>query len=374
MARSSPFLRASLLLPLLAPAPLCFASIFSSTGVHPALVQQPQEQQAKDDDAKEYNGKNSDAVLPRSRVKQPVLWKQHAAIASLDLYEGQGGTKHEPKAPYTFLDESKSGTNPKFDVNDANDKKWRVKLGEEAMPEVVASRLLWAMGYFANDDYLLPEATVANLKLRRGGDQVRNGTVTRARFARKPGGEKKIGIWQWKDNPFVGTREFNGLRVMMAVLNNWDLKDVNNAVYSDSKTGQQLFLVSDVGATFGSNGLEFSKERAKGNIDSFKDSKFVTKVTATTVSFGTPSSPTGVLLASFGGSVKSYAMRKNLEWIGRDIPIEDARWIGAELGHLSHKQLVDAFRAGNFPAAAIDDYVAVVENRIAELKHLSPKI
>ena len=51
-------------------------------------------------------------------------------------------------------------------------------------------------------------------------------------FERKPDGEEKVGIWRWKDNPFTGRREFNGLRVMMAVMNNWDLKDVNNAVYS----------------------------------------------------------------------------------------------------------------------------------------------
>ena len=44
------------------------------------------------------------------------------------------------------------------------------------------------------------------------------------------GDEKKSGTWSWHHNPFVGTREFNGLRVMMALLNNWDLKDENNAV------------------------------------------------------------------------------------------------------------------------------------------------
>ncbi len=133
---------------------------------------------------------------------------------------------------------------------------------------------------------------------------------------------------------------------MMAVLNNWDLKDVNNSVYSDSKTGEQVFLVSDVGATFGSNGLAFSKAHAKGNVDSFKGSKFITSTTATTVSFGTPSAPTTVLLASFGTSAKSYAMRKDLEWIGNDVPIADARWMGGMLQQLSHKQLEDAFRAG----------------------------
>ncbi len=27
--------------------------------------------------------------------------------------------------------------------------------------------------------------------------------------------EKKVGSWKWRDSPFYGTREFNGLRVLM---------------------------------------------------------------------------------------------------------------------------------------------------------------
>jgi hypothetical protein len=316
---------------------------------------------------------NKNSVVAADQIPHPVLWKQPTDIASLDLYEGPGGSKHEPKPPFTFVQEAKSGTNPKFDVTDGDGDKWRVKLGEEARPEVVASRLLWAMGYYATYDYLLPTAPIAGIKISRGADLVKDGTVLDARFARTPGGQKKIGIWQWKANPFYGKREFNGLRVMMAVLNNWDLKDVNNAVYSDRKTGEQLFLVSDVGATFGSNGMEFSKAKAKGNLDSFEDSKFITKQTRQTVSFGTPTAPKGVLLASFGGSVKSFAMRKNLEWIGHDIPVEDAAWLGGMLAQLSHKQLVDAFRAGNFPAETAEQFVTVIEARTKALTALQAK-
>ena len=313
---------------------------------------------------------NKELPVKADQLHQPVLWKQQADIASLDMYQGPGGVKHEPQPPFTFVREAKNGTNPKFDVTDAGGDKWRVKLGDESRPEVVASRLLWAMGYYATYDYLLPTATVTGIKMSRGADLVKGGTVQDARFSRQPGGEKKIGIWQWKTNPFYGKREFNGLRVMMALMNNWDLKDVNNSVYSNSKTGEQMFGVSDVGATFGSNGMEFSKSKAKGNLDSFEDSKFITKQTKTTVSFGTPSAPAGVLVASFGGSVKSYAMRKSLEWIGRDVPLADAAWMGSQLAQLSHKQLMDAFRAGNFPAETTEKYVTVVEARIKALTAL----
>ena len=59
----------------------------------------------------------------------------------------------QPHGTFTFLKEDRKGSNPKFDVQDENGVKWKVKLGSEARPETVASRLVWAVGYFANEDY-----------------------------------------------------------------------------------------------------------------------------------------------------------------------------------------------------------------------------
>ena len=61
-------------------------------------------------------------------------------------------------------------------------------------------------------------------------------------------------------------------------------------------------------------------------------------------------------------------MRSGMDWIGNNIPRQDAHWVGVLLGQLSHQQLVDAFRAGNFPATEIEIYVKVVERRILDLK------
>ena len=154
-----------------------------------------------------------------------------------------------------------------------------MKLAEEARPEVVASRLLWATGFYVNDDYLLPEAAVEGIHLKRGANLIHDGHITEARFARRPRGQRKIGTWEWKNNPFLRSREFNGLRVMMAVMNNWDLKDENNAVFHDDKTDQDLFLVNDVGATFATTHLTNSRAKDKGNVENFKSSKFVVKAT-----------------------------------------------------------------------------------------------
>jgi hypothetical protein len=322
--------------------------------------------QTSDQQVAQTSEAEHDKPVDRTNLHKPVLWHDPGHIAELDLLNGQGGNDRKPSPPFKFESEDMHGTNPKFNVRDAHGAKWRVKLGDEARPEVTASRLLWAVGYFVNDDYLLQSATVEGLQLTRGSSLVAEGNLVDARFERKPEGKRKIGTWRWKDNPFSGTREFNGLRVMMAVMNNWDLKDENNAVYEDKDQGSDLFLTSDVGATFGTNGLSWSKARSKGDVDTFKKSKFITRKTNTEVDFGTPAAP----MVMEAANVKVYKMRRDLQWIGKKIPIQDARWVGSLLKQLSHQQLVDAFRAGDFPPEEIQQYVEVVESRIQELAQL----
>jgi hypothetical protein len=309
--------------------------------------------------------KDNDNVVRGEQLHHPVLWHDPGRISDLNLFYGQGGEGNQPLPPFRFESEDASGTNPKFNVLDAHETKWRVKLGDEARPEVTASRLLWAMGYYADIDYSL-DAEVQGLRLTRGAEMASGGHIVDARFEKKPDGQKKIGTWRWKDNPFTGTKEFNGLRVLMAVMNNWDLKDVNNGVYEDSNSSRDLFLVADVGATFGTNGLSWSKGRSKGDVDTFKRSKFITRKTDAEVDFATPAAPTPIEAAN----VKQYVMRRDLEWIGKRIPIADARWIGSLLRQLRHQQLVDAFRAGQFPPDEIEKYVEIVENRVKELEAL----
>lgn len=305
-----------------------------------------------------------------AQIPHPVLWQDPGQIGEKNLLFGLGGADHQPKAPFSFVEEDHSGTNPKFDAQDADGKKWRVKLGVEARPEVTASRLLWAVGYFTDEDYLLPTATVANLHIRRGANLVHGDAITNARFDRKPKGEHKLADWRWKSNPFTGTREFNGLRVMMAVLNNWDLKDVNNAVYTDDKHDRQIFLVHDIGATFGANTEHRTHDTDKGNLKSYEESKFIVKNESGKVTFGTPAFPSQFLYNEGPVLIGEAFRRSAIVWIGHDIPIADARWMGGLLAQLSHEQIEDAFRAGDFPEDQREAFVKVVEERISDLKEL----
>ena len=283
--------------------------------------------------------------------ERPVLWRNPVDIASRNLYYGPGGKAHEPHGPYTFEKEDMAGSNPKFDVIDQDGVKWRVKMGDEARPEVVASRLIWAVGYFANEDYFVPGLHVQNMqRLHRGENLVsRDGTVRNVRLKRHLKDEKKIGIWRWAENPFTGSREWYGLRVLMAVINNWDLKDPNNSVYQNRQALELQYAVSDIGASFGTTGLSWT---LRGNLNAYSHSKWIKKISPDFVDFNVPAGP---------------ALNR---WIGHRIPIDDARWIGNLLGRLSPHQIRDAFRAANYTDEEVEGFSRVVERRIGELKGL----
>jgi len=303
----------------------------------------------------------------------PVLWREPADIASRNLLYGPGGREHAPPSTFTFESEDMDGTNPKLVIRDESGVKWKLKMGAEARPEPVAANLVWAAGYFANEDYFVPEVTVTNLPshLRRGQDKVgRGGSIHDVRLKRYLKGEKKMGSWEWRHNPFTGTREFNGLRVMMAVINNWDLKDANNAIYrekhGDGDAQEVVYMISDLGASFGTTGFERSHEKAKGNLGSYEKSKFIRKVDGEFVDFDGPSRPSTIVVMN----PHEFVSRLNLEWIGRHIPRADAKWMGELLGRLSPEQIRDAFRAGGYSPEDVEGFASVLETRIQDLKRL----
>ena len=138
-----------------------------------------------------------------------LMWTNPADIRSRDLYYGSGGATDVPGTHFSFLKEDLDGTNPKFDVKDEYGVKWKVKLGIEAKPETAATRIVWAVGYHTNEDYFVSQIRVNGMPahLHRGRDLVgADGTVRDARLKRESPGEKKIGTWSWRDNPFSGTR------------------------------------------------------------------------------------------------------------------------------------------------------------------------
>jgi hypothetical protein len=267
--------------------------------------------------------------------------------------------------------EDLDGTNPKYDVRDEEGVKWKIKLGAEARPETVASRFVWAIGFHADEDYFLPEVHVTGLpeRVHRGQKLIEPGGVMRNVRLKREQGEKKVDIWSWRTNPFVGTRELDGLRVMMAVINNWDLKDENNAIRDEKRKDdgdKRVYEVSDLGASFGTTGRGLSHTKTKGNLRAYTRSKFIKKERPEFVDFSVPSRPAMVILFN----PHEFFSRMGMRWIGRDIPRQNARWIGDLLGQLSQDQVRDAFRSAGYEGQELDGFTTDFEQRIAELKKL----
>lgn len=307
-------------------------------------------------------------ILGNSRS---VLWQDPGNIRARDLFHGSGGKQRAPRGPFTFVKESRGGTNPKFVVRDEAGVEWKVKLGKESRSETAATRLIWAAGYFTDDNYVLPVLRVRGMpKLSRGQSLVLpDGSMQNARMERAPQGARSTGSWKWKKNPFTGTRELNGLRVVMALLNNWDLKDSNTTIYTinEPHSTREVYLVSDVGATFGRPSYYIPS--GKSNAKQYARSKFVTKVSPETVSFRSPSAPS---LASvfFLPHMIAGIYSSRLRSLGRDIPRDDARWVGEILSRLSPRQIRDAFEGAGYSPAEVETFSQVVSTRIAQLTEL----
>jgi hypothetical protein len=316
-----------------------------------------------------YMAAGTTGEITQSDVSE--LWRQPADIASEDLFYGPGGKEHQPQSPFTFEKEDLEGTNPKFDVRDAGGVKWKIKMGVEARPETVATRFVWAVGYHADEDYFLPQVQVNGLPahLHRGQDMLEPGGLLRNVRLKRQQDWKKVANWSWRDNPFKDTAQFYGLRVMMAVISNWDLKDENNAIrdrYFEGGGGEREYEVSDLGASFGSTGRGLTHDGSKGNLQAYTESKMIDKVGPEYVDFNVPTRPAWLLVFD----EPEFISRVDLRWIGRGIPRQEVRWIGGLLGQLSDAQIRDAFRAGGYEGAELDGFAAAFEQRVAELKKL----
>lgn len=295
-----------------------------------------------------------------------AIWRDSGDASLLNLEYGAGGREHapDPSGSYRFVKEDLDGTNPKFDVEDATGVRWRVKLGEESRTETAATRLLWAAGYFVDEDYYLPDVTVTDLpRLHRGQDFVLpNGRVHGAGMERRPKEVTKHGNWDWFANPFHDTREENGLRVMMALLNNWDLKTLNNSIYEVD--GGRHYLVTDLGATFGNTGSYLT--RSKSVLKSYEDSKFIQNATPDSVDFVMHTRPSPLMSFRF----HYYAGYVRMEQIVKHVPRNDAKWLAERLSKFSREQILDCFRAAGYAPEEIEGYTKVIQERIAALNAL----
>jgi len=283
---------------------------------------------------------------------EAVLWREPTDIASRDLFLGSGGEELKPDlSNITFVKDDTTGYSVKWDVHDGAGKKWVVKLGNEARPETTANRLLWAVGYATETVYLAPCAHIKGApKPRKDVKRCEGDGFADARFEARGEGVKRGDNWDWKSNPFAAKRELNGLLVMMALLNNWDLKTSNNVVLQVTKPDgptELQYVISDVGATFGKTGGPISHSRNEP--EKYVKTKFIEGADGTRIKFAYSGKQGGLF---------------------NQVTVADAKWIGGLLAQLSDKQIEDAFRAADFTPEETQILVGEVKERINQLVNL----
>src|SRR5262245_45281007 len=94
-------------------------------------------------------------ATPATRIRA-CLWQSPRNIAARDLFYGSGGRERQPHGTFTFVRENLGGSSPKFVIRDQDGAEWKVKLGSEARAETAATRLIWAAGYYTDEDYIVP--------------------------------------------------------------------------------------------------------------------------------------------------------------------------------------------------------------------------
>src|SRR3954469_3994621 len=241
-----------------------------------------------------------------------------------DLFAGpgRGGVRPKTDARFTVVKRDTRGFSITYRVRDERGAEWSVKLGPEAQTEVVASRIVWAVGYHQVPSYFV-ERWIAV-------DHAKGSLLGGARFRPVDMGLTARGEWSWQQNPFVGTRPYQGLLALMMILNSTDLKNENNARYEvvgePREEARRWYVVKDLGASLGETGR---MDPRRGYIDGFEREPFVLRV-------------------ENGFAV--FAFRGRHQELIQQISVDDVRWACERLQKLTDRQWRDAFRAGNFTA------------------------
>jgi hypothetical protein len=312
---------------------------------------------------------------PKFQDSTPILWRNPGNIRSRNLFYGPGSSELAPAPPFRFLSEDRTGGSPKFEVEDARGVNWKVKLGPEAQAETVATRIIWSVGYFAEEAYYFNRVQILNLPRLTRGKQFVLGreVVVGARFEPRRKSVKRGPSWHWAKNPFSKTRELDGLRVMMILLNNWDLKDSNNTVLyvpnPGGKPAEAQYTVTDLGATLGRVG-GVGGGRSKNDLKGFSKTRFVRGTDHGTVKFDYHIVPSKLGLFTMFYPPYFFGQVKKQKLAG-GISVENAAWIGSLLSQLSDGQLRDGFRAAGDDRATSDAYVRIIRARIDQLARLS---
>jgi len=287
---------------------------------------------------------------PPALVQIEELWERPDNLETRDLFYGPWGREHMPvaDAPYRFVKAKTSGVNPGMTVRDARGRKWSVKQpfhdrtrGDEGPVEVTLSRVLSAVGYHQPPVYYLESFLLEDAF----GTRTEHG----GRFRLDHPSLKNRGTWSWQQNPFVGTKPYQGLLVILLMFNSSDIKNSNNTLYEmKAEPGsRRWFVVRDLGMALGNTG-RFDPTR--GHPGFFEREGFVERTEGNLVYF----------------NYRGW----HQELVRERITTSDVVWASELLSRLSPSQWRDAFRAGGYDAPTASRFIRRLLAKIDEGRNL----
>jgi len=300
-------------------------------------------------------------TVPCCAAQDKILWKDPGNVERIDFTSPAGGAKNFPQAPFFFISERLGGSSPKVLVRDNSGVKWRVKGGLETQTESFVTRLVAALGYHADPTVFVAHGKVEGVtSLKRAAGFVQpDGSFSNGSLERRHGKLKALTQdWAWNRNPFLGTKEFSGLKVLVMLVSNWDNKDARDR-WVGSNTGiaerplnngriQLVYRVTDWGQGLGA--------------------------------WGTGATPKGWDCGAFTAQTKSFLQGRagqylRFGFIGQhtddfknDIKVEDVRWFMGYLGKLTDVQIQNGLKASGATPEETACFATQLRERINQLQ------
>jgi hypothetical protein len=292
-----------------------------------------------------------------------VLWLNPGRVELNDLATGPGRGLR-PTPPFRVVKEESGGSSPKIRVRDHRGIEWSAKFGPEVHSENFASRLVWAVGYIAEPEYFVPKGRVTAVHgLTRAASVIgKDGAFSNARFQLRSQRAiySKRYNWSWINNPFQGTKELNGLKIMIMLMSDWDDKDArdvdrdaNTSVFESYRRhdARYLYFIPDWGGSMGKwgNVVTRSKWDCKGYRS--QNEEFLRGIKNGFVEWG-------------------YSGQHTAD-ITRGIRVEDVQWLMQYLGRIRNQQIAAALKAAGASPEEEACFSAAVRDRIERLRDVA---
>jgi hypothetical protein len=217
------------------------------------------------------------------------------------------------------------------------------------------------LGYAAEPIFYVDKGSIEGIRdLKRAKRFVsKDGSFRSARFKLHVKGSSEDDAnetWAWNENPFVGSRELGGLKIIVMLMSNWDTKDARQGkgnsntgiIHPDSKA---RYAVTDWGATFGKNGGFFSRNRWDWVSYRIQTEGFVKM------------SKDGTLKWRFDG--------RNRRDITGDVGVADVVWLNRYLSRITDEDLKTGFVASGASEAVAREYTRLMRDRIIQLQRVA---